>query len=115
MMNFFRVADFGELSRAVAPKGHSFFPSPFSKGAPMKRNTTALIVAMQVLILMGQWFGNNSPQRAMAQIADSGAQRAQMIEQLKDINTKLDQLIQLLSTGKLQVPAGDSDDKKADH
>ena len=81
----------------------------------MKRNTITLIVGLQLLILMGQWFGNNSPQPAMAQIADSGAQRLQIIEQLKDINGKLDQLLQLLGDGKLQVTLSDSDDKKAGH
>ncbi len=66
----------------------------------MKRNMTTLIVGMQLLILMGQWFGNNSPAPALAQIADAGAQRAQMIEQLKDINGKLDQIVKVLTEGK---------------
>jgi hypothetical protein len=85
----------------------------FERNDPMKKNTVTLIVALQILILMGQWLGSGSPQPAMAQIADSGAQRAQMIEQLKDINGKLDQLVQVLSTGKVQVTLSDSDDKKA--
>ncbi len=68
----------------------------------MKRNTISLIVGLQLLILMGQWFGNNSPTPAMAQIADSGAQRAQIIEQLKNVNDKLDQIIKLMPTGKPQ-------------
>ncbi len=79
----------------------------------MKRNIITLIVGLELLILMGQWFGNNSPQPAMAQIADSGAQRAQIIEQLKDINGKLDQMLQVLSNGKLQASPSDSDEKKA--
>ena len=81
----------------------------------MKRNTFTLLVGLQLLILMGQWFGSGAPQPAMAQIADSGAQRAQMIEQLKDIDGKLDQLVQLLGSGKVQVSLTDSDDKKAGH
>jgi len=81
----------------------------------IKRNTTTLIVGLQILILMGQWFGSGSPQPALAQIADSGAQRAQIIEELKDTNGKLDQLIQLLGSGKVQVTLTDSDDKKAGH
>jgi hypothetical protein len=68
----------------------------------MKRNPLTLIVALQLLILMGQWFGNNTPTPAMAQIADSGAQRAQIIEQLKSVNEKLDQIIKLLPPGKPQ-------------
>jgi hypothetical protein len=81
----------------------------------MKRNTTTLLVALQVLILMGQWFGNNSPTPALAQIADSGAQRAQIIAQLKDIDGKMDQLLKVLSDGKLQMVPSDSDDKRAGH
>jgi len=81
----------------------------------MKKNTATLLVGLQILILMGQWFGGGSPTPAMAQIADSGAQRSQMIEQLKDINDKLDQLIKVLGDGKLQVRLRDSDEKKADH
>jgi hypothetical protein len=79
----------------------------------MKRNTTTLLVGLQILILMGQWFGSASPTPALAQIADSGAQRAQMIEQLKDINGKLDQIVKVLGDGKLQATPSDSDDKKA--
>jgi hypothetical protein len=79
----------------------------------MKKNTATLLVALQILILMGQWFGGGSPTPAMAQVADSGAQRLQMIEQLKDINAKLDQLVTLLGNGKLQVTLSDSDEKKA--
>ena len=66
----------------------------------MKRNTATLLVALQILILMGQWFGNNSPSPARAQIPDAGAQRAQMIEQLKSINDKLDQIIKLFPSPK---------------
>jgi hypothetical protein len=80
----------------------------------MKRNTTALLVGLQVLILMGQWFGGGSPTPAMAQIADSGAQRAQIIDQLKDINDKLDVLIKVLGDGKLPTTPGDSDGRKPD-
>jgi hypothetical protein len=66
----------------------------------MKRNPLTLIIGLQMLILMGQWFGSGSPTPALAQVADSGAQRAQMIEQLKDINGKLDQIVKVLTDGK---------------
>jgi hypothetical protein len=78
----------------------------------MKRNTTTFLVGLQILILMGQWFGNGAPTPALAQIADSGAQRSQMIQQLKDINDKLDLLVKVLGDGKLQVSLRDSDEKK---
>jgi hypothetical protein len=66
----------------------------------MKRNVTSLILGLQVLILMGQWLGNSGPTPAMAQVADAGAQRAQIIEQLKDINGKLDQLLTVIGNLK---------------
>jgi len=81
----------------------------------MKRNTATLIVGLQILMIMGQWFGSNSPTPALAQIADSGAQRAQMIQQLKDINDKMDQLVKVLRDGKLQVHLSDSDEKSGTH
>jgi hypothetical protein len=66
----------------------------------MKRNALGIILTLQLLILIGQWFGVPGPSTAMAQIPDSGAQRAQMIEQLKAINGKLDQIITLMSATK---------------
>ena len=52
--------------------------------------TFTVLLALQVVVLIGQWsgIGSNSPNAAMAQIADSGAQRAQIIEQLKLVNAK---------------------------
>ncbi len=70
-----------------------------------------LILAMQALILAGQWFGASTPTPAMAQIPDSGAQRSQMIESLKSIDGKLDRLVTLLDGGKLQVRVTASDEK----
>ena len=75
--------------------------------------TFTLLVALQVLILISQWTGIGSPQKAsMAQIPDSGAQRAEIIEQLKLINANLDKIGAYLSGGKLQVHLADSDEKK---
>ena len=48
----------------------------------------------------------------MAQIPDSGAQRAEIIDQLKLINANLDKIGSCLSGGKLQVQLANSDEKK---
>jgi len=71
---------------------------------------TAILV-MQAVMLMGQWFGG-PVMPAMAQIPDAGAQRVQVIEQLKSVNDKLDRLIALLESGKVQVQAAKPDDSQ---
>ena len=48
----------------------------------------------------------------MAQIPDAGAQRIEIIEQLKSLNSKLDKIGDLLAGGKLQVRAAAPDEKK---
>jgi hypothetical protein len=40
---------------------------------------------------------------AQAQVPDAGAQRLEMIDQLKASNDKLDKMISILESGKLQV------------
>jgi hypothetical protein len=77
--------------------------------------TLTLLVALQLVIVIGQWTGVGSvltPQAAMAQIPDSGAQRAEIINELKLINANLDKIGTCLSDGKLQVHLADSDEKK---
>jgi hypothetical protein len=83
----------------------------------MKSTSRALtlVLVLQTLILMGQWTGSGSPNRAFAQIPDTGAQQSQMIEQLKSIDARLDKLVTLLDGGKLQVRVVTPDDKKAGH
>ena len=76
--------------------------------------TFTVLLALQVIVLISQWsgVGATSPNVAMAQIADSGAQRAQIIEQLKLVNENLDKMSNLFAGGKLQVHVADSDEKK---
>ena len=71
------------------------------------------VLLLQVATLAGQWFGSPrivSP--AQAQIANPGADRQEMIDQLKSVNSKLDKLIDILQSGKLQVTATSTDDGK---
>jgi hypothetical protein len=73
----------------------------------------AVIVVLQGMILAGQWLGPSvyvAP--AGAQIPDSGAQRMQMIDELRSANAKLEKITALLESGKLQVHAVMPDDKK---
>ncbi len=73
-------------------------------------NLLVIILVLQVLILCGQWFGG--PPQAQAQIPDAGAQRNEIIENLKDMNGKLDKLIDVLQSGSVQVKIAAPDDKK---
>jgi hypothetical protein len=63
-----------------------------------------VILVLQGLTLLSLWTGGPL-QPAHAQIPDAGAQRLAMIDELRSTNRKLDQLIQLLEGGKLQVTA----------
>jgi len=70
-------------------------------------------VVLQGLILVGQWTGGvNYVQPAMAQISDPGAQRIEMIAQMKETNAKLDKLVEILESGNLQVKVSMPDDNK---
>jgi cell division protein FtsB len=73
------------------------------------RKFLAVILVLQVLILMNQWLG--SPvSTARAQIPDAGAQQQKVIDELKSSNEKLDKMISILDSGKLQVVVSKSDD-----
>jgi hypothetical protein len=72
-----------------------------------------IIVVMQGLILLTLWGSGPSVPIAKADgIPDAGAQRQQMIEQIKATNDKLDKLLALLSGGDLQVKVAKPDDAK---
>jgi hypothetical protein len=87
----------------------------------MNTNTQRLlltILVLQILILANQWFGGPiSPARA--QIPDMGAQQQEIIAQLKGendqlqgIDDKLDKLVALFQSGKLQVELTKPDDNQ---
>jgi len=93
-------------------------------------NTSKLLTVMiglQVLTLAGQYLGQPSVVApAMAQMPDAGAQRAQIIEELKGIRTDLkaltatnaatasrvDKMAVLLDSGTLQVKSVSPDDNR---
>ena len=80
----------------------------------MKTNKLlATIVVLQGLILIGQWTGGGSYlAQAQAQVPDPANRQMQMIEELKSVNQKLDQVVTILQGGDLQVKVMNSEEKK---
>jgi hypothetical protein len=73
-----------------------------------------VVVILQALILAGQWLGSPSlVTPAHAQILDAGAQQYQMIKELQTLNGKMDRLVGILESGKLEVHVAGADDNKA--
>jgi len=71
------------------------------------------VLVLQVVMLAGQWLGSPGMiAPAQAQVANPGADRLEMIDQLKSVNAKLDKLIDILQSGKLQVTPVRTDDGK---
>jgi hypothetical protein len=70
------------------------------------------VLVLQGLVLMGQWTGQGPVTPAHAQIPDAGNQRQAMLDELKNLNQKMDKLVQTLESGKVQVRVGPSDEKK---
>jgi hypothetical protein len=76
----------------------------------------AAIIAMQAITILNQWFGGPiSPARA--QIPDAGAQQLQIIDELKTnndllkgVDDKLDKMVSIFQSGKLQVVVSKPDD-----
>lgn len=79
----------------------------------MKTNKLlAVVIALQSLVLIGQWTGGPQLASAVAQVPDPANRQMQMIDELKSINSKMDQLIGILQDGKLQVKVSNPDDNK---
>ena len=73
-----------------------------------------IVIVLQVILLLGQWLGTPSLPAARAQIPDPAAQTNQVIDELKDVNAKLDRIADLLESGKLQVKATAPDERQGD-
>jgi hypothetical protein len=79
----------------------------------MKTNKLlAGVLALQGLILVGQWTGQGYLTSANAQVPDPANRQMQMIDELKEVNTKLDKLIGILESGDLQVKVPKPDEQK---
>jgi hypothetical protein len=83
---------------------------------PKTNNTQRLltaVVALQVVTLFTQWTGNSTLAPAVAaDIPDPGARQMQMVDELKQLNSKLGRLTDFLESGKLKVVVPDPDQKK---
>jgi hypothetical protein len=81
----------------------------------MKTNKLlAIIVVLQGLVLMGQWTGTGYLTSAQAQIPDPANRQMQMVEELKGINAKMEQMMDMLKSGDLQVKVAKSDEHKGE-
>lgn len=62
------------------------------------------VIALQALIIAGQWFGQPAAYgRGEVNIPDPGARQLQMIDELKSLNAKVDRLSAALMGGELTV------------
>ena len=71
-----------------------------------------VVVALQAITILGLWVTPNGTSTAQAQIPDAGAQRNQMIDELRTMNGKMDKLMAILEGGKIQVRSEPADAKK---
>ena len=71
-----------------------------------------VVIALQGLLLLGQWTGHGYLTSANAQVPDPANRQMQMIEELKTINGKLDQLVGILKDGEVQVKVNNPDENK---
>ena len=68
-----------------------------------------IVVVLQGLVLFGQWTGNAPQQRAYADVTDALNTRGQAVDELKELNRKMDKLLDILSSGNLQVQVASPD------
>ena len=83
---------------------------------PSKSNTQRLltaVVALQVVTLLTSWTGNSTIKPAVAaDIPDPGSRQMQMIDELKQLNSKLGRLTDFVESGRVKVVVSESDQKK---
>ena len=73
-----------------------------------------VVVILQGLILAGQWLGAPAlTTPAHAQIPDPGAQQQQVIKELQALNAKMDRMVGIFESGKLEVRVAGADENKA--
>ena len=76
------------------------------------KTSTKLLVAvaaLQVLTLASQWTGHTVTPAVAADIPDPGARQMAMVDELKQLNAKLDRLVGVMEGGKLQVTVTNMD------
>ena len=81
----------------------------------MSSRLLVVVIALQSLILLGQWTSSGlvAPAHAASDaVPDSLNQKSQMIDELRTLNGKMDKLIGLLESGNLQVKVATPDENK---
>jgi len=79
----------------------------------MKTNRLLVgVLALQGLILIGQWTGTGYLTTAQAQVPDPANRQMQMIDELKELNNKMDKVVTILQGGDLQVKVVKPDEEK---
>src|SRR5437764_14317065 len=77
----------------------------------MKTNKLLVgVLVLQGLILVGQWTGNGYLTTARAEVPDPANRQMQMIDELKELNGKMDKLVSILDGGDIQVKVVKSDE-----
>ena len=72
----------------------------------------AIVIVLQGLILMGQWTGSSYLTSAHAQLPDPANRQMQMVDELKALNEKMNQVIAILKDGEVQVKVAKPDESK---
>lgn len=71
------------------------------------------VIALQGLILIGQWSGGTAVlSTAHGQVSDPANRQMQMIDELKSLNSKMDELIAILRAGDVQVRVAKTEEEK---
>ena len=80
----------------------------------MKTNKLLVaVIALQGLILIGQWSGGTSMiSSAHGQLPDPANRQMQMIDELKSLNAKMDELVGILRSGDVQVKVAKTEEEK---
>ena len=70
------------------------------------------VIALQVMLLIGQWVGPSaSVARADIPLPNPSERQLAMVEELRTLNGKMDKLIGLLQSGSVEVKVAKSDKK----
>jgi hypothetical protein len=80
----------------------------------MKATRILIVIAiLQALMLVTLWKGDGIATSAQANVPEPGADRKEMISELKALNEKFAGVQKLMESGNLQVQIVGSDEKKA--
>lgn len=71
-----------------------------------------IVIALQALILMGQWTGHPSGTPAHAEIFNPSERQLAILEESKQTNAKLEKILSYLQSGDMTVKVAKDDDSK---